>query len=83
MQQMITIEIEIPNRMVGLGEFHTVAQSHPEATSQAHSLCHTSVIGRGGEMITRLQADSGARIQVAPGAANVCLFRFASTHCSK
>ena len=25
------------------------------------------VIGRGGEMITRLQAESGARIQVAPG----------------
>ena len=26
-----------------------------------------AVIGRGGEMITRLQAESGARIQVAPG----------------
>ena len=32
MTQMMTIEIEIPNRMVGLGEFHTVAQSHPVAT---------------------------------------------------
>ena len=26
-----------------------------------------SVIGRSGEMINRLQSDSGARIQVAPG----------------
>ena len=26
-----------------------------------------SVIGRGGEMITRLQGESGAKIQVAPG----------------
>ena len=25
------------------------------------------VIGRGGEMITKLQAESGAKIQVAPG----------------
>ena len=25
------------------------------------------VIGRGGEMITKLQADAGAKIQVAPG----------------
>ena len=26
-----------------------------------------AVIGRGGEMITKLQADAGAKIQVAPG----------------
>jgi far upstream element-binding protein len=44
---MMTVEIKIPNRMVGL------------------------VIGRGGEMITRLQAESGARIQVAPDGSEV------------
>ena len=30
-------------------------------------LCFSAVIGRQGEMINRLQAESGARIQVAPG----------------
>lgn len=65
--QMITIEIKVPNRMVGLGGLplpwvHLILgneQGHP------HSL--PTVIGRQGEMINRLQADSAARIQVAPG----------------
>eukprot|EP00731_Ephydatia_muelleri_P024181 Em0016g452a len=47
LQQMITIDIKVPNRMVGL------------------------IIGRGGEMINRLQAESGARLQVAPDGSEI------------
>ncbi|XP_019852923.1 PREDICTED: far upstream element-binding protein 1-like isoform X2 [Amphimedon queenslandica] len=45
--QTMTIEIKVPNRMVGL------------------------VIGRQGEMINKLQAESGAKIQVAPDGSEV------------
>jgi far upstream element-binding protein len=45
--QSLTIEIKVPNRMVGL------------------------IIGRQGEMINKLQADSGAKIQVAPDGSEI------------
>ncbi|XP_065917318.1 far upstream element-binding protein 3-like isoform X4 [Dysidea avara] len=45
--QMVTVEVKIPNRLVGL------------------------VIGHQGEMISRLQAESGARIQVAPDGSEI------------
>ena len=37
------------------------------ATACVRPCLLNAVIGRGGEMINRLQADSAARIQVAPG----------------
>ena len=62
--QMITIEIKVPNRMVGLGVFLWVWLY---TTVISRVIPISSVIGRQGEMINRLQADSSARIQVAPG----------------
>ena len=60
--QMITIEIKVPNRMVGLGMAHEI-----RCTLGVNFILPLSVIGRGGEMINKLQSESGARIQVAPG----------------
>lgn len=48
--------------------------------SQVHSLrsiCFSqTVIGKGGEQITRLQAETGCKIQIAPG---LCLYIICNT----
>ena len=59
---MITIEIKVPNGMVGLGKGLKI-----EPILGASFVLPPTVIGRGGEMINKLQSESGARIQVAPG----------------
>ena len=62
--QMITTEIKIPNRLVGLGKW---ILDMCKMRIAIYCNYNNSVIGRQGEMINKLQLESNAKIQVAPG----------------
>lgn len=73
---MLSVEIKIPNRLVGLGKFMIYYLVFHDYIYIFIFLC-MSVIGRQGEMINKLQAESAARIQVAPGQYN-CFYPHSS-----
>jgi len=68
-----TEEVAVPDKMVGLSKaWHlTTRLSHSKSSIVFFLLCHVLVIGRGGEQISRLQAESGAKIQMAPDSAGL------------
>lgn len=68
--QIISVDIKVPNRLVGLGTFHYFRLSISLLKLLFFALI---VIGRQGEMINKLQSESSAKIQVAPGMCIECL----------
>lgn len=81
----MTEEYKVPDGMVGFSKLsgHSVAVQYCEGFYQMLFLQILSllffflqVIGRGGEQISRIQQESGCKIQIAPGNYSCFLFLF-------
>lgn len=67
-----TEEVAVPDKMVGLSKYSSLSSSYRYNLSSNCVTCIVLlVIGRGGEQISRLQAESGAKIQMAPDSAGL------------
>lgn len=69
-----TEEVAVPDKMVGLSKLattHIGLEGTNINISMIMNLFSVLVIGRGGEQISRLQAESGAKIQMAPDSAGL------------
>lgn len=62
---ILTEEFHVPDKMVGLSKLNSSLSAYSLLWNNYQSL-HL-VIGRGGEQITRLQAESACKIQMAAG----------------